>query len=227
MLVLGIETATQVCGIAVTNNKQLVGEYRLNIKNLHSERLVGAMEKLLCDIDIKPKELQGIAVSIGPGSFTGLRIGLSVAKGMAFSLDIPLTAVPTLEALAWQAPFLDRPVCAVLRARAKLLYAGRYLRRDDSITANGSVEIIDVNKLHSFAEPGSVIIGNGTELISDSISKIDGYLLPVHYSLLSGLTTAILGTIRLEQGANVDVYTVEPLYIQQFIAGKPKHGTGL
>lgn len=227
MRVLGIETATQVCGIAITEDAQLLGEYRLNIKNVHSERLVGAIEKMFSDVGLRPNDLQGIAVSIGPGSFTGLRIGLSVAKGIAFSLDIPLAAVPTLEALAWQAPVDDGAICAVLRARANLVYAGRYHRQGESVIADGEVRVMDANQLDGFVEPGLVFIGNGTEVIGERMRELGGRLLPKRYSLPSGLTIATLGTARLECGEKEAVHSLEPLYVQQFIAQKPKRGPAL
>jgi tRNA threonylcarbamoyladenosine biosynthesis protein TsaB len=225
--VLGIETATQICGVAITEDKQLLGEYRLNIKNVHSERLVGAIEKLLGDTNLQPKELQGIAVSIGPGSFTGLRIGLSVAKGMAFSLDIPLVAVPTLEALAWQAPINDGDICVLIKARAELVYFGRYQKQGESVTAKGDVRVIEATKLDGFAEPGSIFIGSGTEMAREIVEKLNGRLLPSRYSLLSGFTIATLGTERLLRGEIEELRTVEPLYIQQFIAHKPKDWLGM
>ena len=227
MRVLGIETATQVCGIAITDDAQLVGEYRLNIKNVHSERLVGAMEKLFADASLKPSDLDGIAVSLGPGSFTGLRIGLSVAKGMAYSLDIPIVAIPTLGALAWQAPVTSGSICAVLKARANFIYAECFQKNGETVIPERGVDIVKVDALEDFAKPGSLFIGNGTALITKEIAKLNGSLLPERYSLLSGLTIAIMGTTKFERGETEDVRSVEPLYVQEFIAQKPKHRLAL
>ncbi len=103
MIVLGIETATQGCGAALTRDGQLICEYRSQLKNAHERVLAPAIEHLVQDANIQMAEIAGIAVSIGPGSFTGLRIGLATAKGIAYATERPIVAVPTLEALAHQA----------------------------------------------------------------------------------------------------------------------------
>jgi len=208
--------------VAITEDAQLVGEYRLNINNVHSERLVGAIEKLVLDANLQPRDIDGIAVSIGPGSFTGLRIGLSVAKGMAFSLDIPLTIVPTLEALAWQAPIENGDICAVLRARANLVYAGCYSKNGDSVKADRDVQVVSAEELEKHAKRESYFIGEGTKIIEGVMQKLAARSFPARYSLLSGLTIAILGTEKLKRGEAEELHSLAPLYVQDFIASKPK-----
>ncbi|HQD40195.1 MAG TPA: tRNA (adenosine(37)-N6)-threonylcarbamoyltransferase complex dimerization subunit type 1 TsaB, partial [Bacillota bacterium] len=88
-MILALETATSTGSVALYS-QSLIGEYTLNIQRTHSERLMPAVVKILEDAQIKPKDLGAIAVSVGPGSFTGLRIGVITAKAMAWSLDVPL-----------------------------------------------------------------------------------------------------------------------------------------
>lgn len=123
MLVLGIETSTTQGGVAIIGEDRVLCETVLNVEVTHSERLLPAIDRALHDARISLEELGGIAVSIGPGSFTGLRIGLSTGKGLAFATGLPLVGVPTLEAMAWTLPAARWQVCPVLDARKQEVYA--------------------------------------------------------------------------------------------------------
>jgi tRNA threonylcarbamoyladenosine biosynthesis protein TsaB len=99
-MILGIETATEVCSAALVRGTEILAERSVNEKNIHSERLLTLIDELLKETGHSMQEIDGIAVSIGPGSFTGLRIGLSTAKGLAMACTIPIYAVPTLDGVA-------------------------------------------------------------------------------------------------------------------------------
>jgi tRNA threonylcarbamoyladenosine biosynthesis protein TsaB len=126
MRVLAVETSTLAGGAALLDGGLVVGEYTLDVSLTHSERLMGAVDRLLSDAGWTVRDLEGLAVSVGPGSFTGLRIGLSTVKGLALALAIPVAAVPTLDALAALLPFAALPVCPVLDARKREVYASLY-----------------------------------------------------------------------------------------------------
>src|SRR5262245_4578017 len=126
MRVLAVETSTLAGGAALLDGGLVVGEYTLDVSLTHSERLMGAVDRLLSDAGWTVRDLEGLAVSVGPGSFTGLRIGLSTVKGLALALTIPIAAVPTLDALATLLPFAALPVCPVLDARKREVYASLY-----------------------------------------------------------------------------------------------------
>ena len=126
MRVLAVETSTLAGGAALLDGEVVVGEYALDVGATHSERLMGAIDRLLTDAGWTVRDLEGLAVSVGPGSFTGLRIGLSTVKGLALALSIPIVAVPTLVAMAALLPFAALPVCPVLDARKREVYASLY-----------------------------------------------------------------------------------------------------
>src|SRR3989442_166155 len=126
MRLLAVETSTLAGGAAVLDGELVVGEYALDVSRPHSERLMGAIDRLLTDAGWTVRDLEGLAVSVGPGSFTGLRIGLSTVKGLALALSIPIVAVPTLDAMAALLPFAALPVCPVLDARKREVYASLY-----------------------------------------------------------------------------------------------------
>lgn len=111
-------------GVAVMDSETgLISEVRLNVKTTHSERLMTAVDYALGQSDLSISDMDVFAVAGGPGSFTGLRIGLSTAKGLAFATGKPLVAVPTLEAFAWNFPCSLHPVCLMLDARREEVYA--------------------------------------------------------------------------------------------------------
>lgn len=126
MKILGIQTSTSVWSVAVVEEEQILGEYTFNSYKSLSKILVPAIEELLKKINLKSKNLGGIAVTTGPGSFTGGRIGVSVAKGLSMGLGIPAVGVSTLETLAYKIPFVSYPICPVLPARGKEVYTAIY-----------------------------------------------------------------------------------------------------
>ena len=100
MFILGIETSTKTGSVAVISEDAVIAQYSLNIEVTHSERLMSTVDRVLKDIGIAIADMDGFAVAIGPGSFTGLRIGLAAIKGLAFATGKRVAAVPTLKALA-------------------------------------------------------------------------------------------------------------------------------
>ncbi len=122
MTILGIETATLMGGVALMDEAGLIAEYRLGVEVRHSERLIPAIDQLLKQSGRTLSDLAAVAVSSGPGSYTGLRVGLATAKGLAMGAGLPLVQVPTLEALA--APFVHttRPIVSMLDARRNQVY---------------------------------------------------------------------------------------------------------
>src|SRR6266545_3079457 len=131
MKLLAVESATLSGGAAILDGDRLLGEITLNIAITHSERLLSAVDRLLADCGLAPADLEGLAVSVGPGSFTGLRVGLATVKGLAMALGLPVAPVPTLDALAARLPFADRPVCPILDARKGEVYLSLYRWRGD------------------------------------------------------------------------------------------------
>jgi len=128
-LVLGIETATVMGGVALVSDAgELLGEITLRNHESHSERMLPALEWLLATLGRSLLDCAAVAVSQGPGSFTGLRAGIATAKGLAFSLGVPLFGIPTLEALAANAPPGAGPVCAVLNARRGEVFRALFRR---------------------------------------------------------------------------------------------------
>lgn len=123
---LGIETSSLVSSVALMDEHNLIGELTIQAGLTHSEQLVPHIDMLLRASQVERNELKGIAVSIGPGSFTGLRIGMGTAKAMAYALQIPLYGVMTMDSLAHNVSYTDYTICTVIDAQKKHVYAGIY-----------------------------------------------------------------------------------------------------
>ena len=222
MIVLGIETATTVCGAALLRDGKLVAEYRLNIKNIHARKLAEAVERLYIDTELSSDDLDAIGVSIGPGSFTGLRIGLSLAKGLAMPRSLPLVPVPTLQALASQAPVQDGMICPVLRSRAGEYYTALFRRHADTDEPVEDTAVLKSAEMADFIPAHAAVIGDVEELKNEISPERHLFWVPSHHALLSGFTIARLGAELFVRGQVEELDRLEPRYHQEFIAGKPK-----
>ncbi len=126
MLMLALDTTTLTCSVALGDGEKLWAEYLLNIKKTHSQRLMPLIVSLLQDSGVRKEQLKGLSVTVGPGSFTGIRIGLATAQGLSQGLGIPVVGVMTLDALAQAAAFFDGLICPILDARKGQVYTALY-----------------------------------------------------------------------------------------------------
>ncbi|MBS3681261.1 tRNA (adenosine(37)-N6)-threonylcarbamoyltransferase complex dimerization subunit type 1 TsaB [Ornithinibacillus massiliensis] len=133
MYILAMDTSNQALGVAIVKNKEVVGEVVTNIAKNHSVRLMPAIEQLMKEVNLKPEQLDKIVVAKGPGSYTGVRIGLTTAKTLAWSLNIPVVGVSSLELLAYRAVFSDALICPFFDARRGLVYTGLYENRQGKL----------------------------------------------------------------------------------------------
>jgi tRNA threonylcarbamoyladenosine biosynthesis protein TsaB len=134
MNVLAIDTSNYALGIALINEEQVIGEYMTNMKKNHSIRVMPAIEHLMSDCDLKPADLDKIVVAKGPGSYTGVRIGVTIAKTLAWTLQIPLVGISSLEALAAGAGrYLDGYISPLFDARRGQIYTGLYQYKDGQL----------------------------------------------------------------------------------------------
>jgi len=158
---LAINTATPAGSVAVTVGGQLLGETTLQLKATHSERLLELVDRLLSDLDLHVGQLDAIAVVQGPGSFTGLRVGMATAKGLALSLGIPLIGVSSLETLASNIVYAGMPVCALLDARKNEVYAGLYEYEQGHMRLVGDERVLTPDELLEGLTGEAVFVGDG------------------------------------------------------------------
>lgn len=165
-LLLALETATDVCSVALFRGEELLAVHETRAPRLHNRLLSVLVEQLLQNLDLKAADLQGVGLSSGPGSYTGLRVGASYAQGLCYALGVPLVAVPTLEALAAAAlPCMPRPdarLLPLLDARRMEVYAACYAA-DLSLVAPAQARIADADLPDELAGKGVpvVCVGDG------------------------------------------------------------------
>jgi tRNA threonylcarbamoyladenosine biosynthesis protein TsaB len=218
MFILGIETSTKTGSVAVLSDDAVIAQYSLNIEVTHSERLMSTVDRVLKDIGIAIADMDGFAVAIGPGSFTGLRIGLAAIKGLAFATGKPVAAVPTLKALAWNLPQAAYPVCPLLDARKNEVYGALYqydgprLRQLMPEATIPLAEIVD--KI-----PGTVLFtGEASWLYRQALENAFGdraLFAPRTACLPSAAAVAEIGLAMLQNKEQVDPDNLIPLYIRR------------
>lgn len=146
MKVLAIDTSNQVLGIALLEEGKVIGEYITNLKKNHSIRVMPAIQHLLQDCDTLPKELEKIVVAKGPGSYTGVRIGVTIAKSLAWSLKIPLVGVSSLALMTGVGRYFDGYLSPLFDARRGQLYTGLYRYHENKLeTVKNDCNILAVN----------------------------------------------------------------------------------
>lgn len=217
MRVLAIETSTLAGGAALLDGDQLVGEYIVNARTTHSERLLSAIDRLLQDAGWTLGVLEGLAVAVGPGSFTGLRIGVSTVKGLAFSLKIPVAAVSTLEALAWVLPFARDPVCPVLDARKGEVYTALFHWDGESLIRDWEDQALDPEELCRRLSGPVTFVGDGIarygSLFKERLGPLATFAPPAR-RLPSAACVGQLGHARLLAGEVVDPVALTPRYLR-------------
>ncbi|HXG02829.1 MAG TPA: tRNA (adenosine(37)-N6)-threonylcarbamoyltransferase complex dimerization subunit type 1 TsaB [Candidatus Binatia bacterium] len=210
MRVLAVETSTLAGGVALLDGDRVRGEYVLDVSATHSERLLPAIDRLMADAGWRPGDLEGLAVAVGPGSFTGLRIGLSAVKGLAMALGIPIAGVPTLDALAAALPFAAWPVCPVLDARKGEVYACRYRWEGAGWRREWEYLALAPEALAARLVEPTIVLGDGAALVQSP----HAHPAPPHRRLPSPAAVAVLGRARLLAGESVAPADLLPIYLR-------------
>ena len=162
MKVLAVETSTMCGSVALLEEEKLISEYLLDIKTTHSERLMPAIDRVLKDSEVDLSQIDGFAVSLGPGSFTGLRIGLSAIKGLALAMNKPIAGIPTLDALAHNIPFSRYTISPLLDARRGEVYTALYrFNEKGELSRVTSYRAMDPRHWLTFIDDKTVFLGGG------------------------------------------------------------------
>jgi tRNA threonylcarbamoyladenosine biosynthesis protein TsaB len=224
MNVLAIETSTAVCSVAVIADQRSVVERSVVEAHIHSEKLLTLVNDVLTESRIGMGKLDGIAVSIGPGSFTGLRIGLSSAKGLCTAIEKPLATVPTFDSIASSVrarhPGKEDVVIA-LDARQGEYYVARYSNRSGLESCEDPVAVVSAEHLAGVVSQlgSATIVTDRPDRLSPSVHGSTRLLNFTEYCHAS--TIAHLGLRKLLAGDHADVAAVEPMYLKDFVIRTP------
>lgn len=222
-LILNIDTSTSVCSVALAKDGQVVALKESNEGLNHSVLLGTYIDEILKGNNTEADQLDAVAISMGPGSYTGLRIGVSMAKGLCFGTGKPLIAVPTLQALALSVSSrLQEDVwyCPMIDARRMEVYTA-FFNRENKFIIDTKAEIIDENSFADLlAEHKIYFFGNGSDKIKEVLTASNAnYIEKVETSAghLAGIAEQLFADHQF-----VDVAYFEPFYLKDFIATIPK-----
>ena len=235
MSILSIDTSSQVSSVSVLSAECVAAEISMQGALTHSETLMPHIETALAMARVKKDELDGIAVSIGPGSFTGLRIGLASAKMMAYALHIPLIAVPTLEALAHHCVCEGVRLVPVMDAQKGNVYAQEFTWRADGDTLTLHEEsflailpLTEVIARLSKTEQPVLLLGDAMQRKVDVELPVNVRLAPIHARMPRAACVGLSALTRLARGETDDPVTAVPLYLRRSeaeVLWEKRHGT--
>jgi tRNA threonylcarbamoyladenosine biosynthesis protein TsaB len=221
MRVLAIDTSTLLGGVAIVDDLSgMVFEVRLNVKSTYSERLMTTIDYALKQSGYTISDMDFFAVATGPGSFTGLRIGLSTVKGFSYATGKPIVSVLTLEALAQNFPFCRYPVCTMLDARKKEVYVALFEWKNEGLVRLISEMSIKVNKaLERIIEHDKVVFtGDGVILYKNEIVSLMGeraVFASPEKMVPSPANVACIGMQKALRGEFSDPVNLVPFYIRR------------
>lgn len=221
MKILGIDSSGLVASAAVLADGILVSEWTVNNRQTHSQTLLPMIDQVIKMSEISLEELDAVAVASGPGSFTGLRIGASTAKGMALALKLPIVPVPTLEGLAYRAAVSDSLICPMMDARRNQVYTGLYRVTEGRLVIvreQCAVAVQDiVGELNRRGER-ALLLGDGVQAYQEYISQnvaVPFSLAPAHLDRQSAGAVAALGEIYFRQGKAETAAQHRPVYLRK------------
>jgi tRNA threonylcarbamoyladenosine biosynthesis protein TsaB len=220
MPILALETSTLVSSVALATADTLLAEITLQTKKTHSELLMPHIAKILEMAGVNKGDIKAVAVSIGPGSFTGLRIGLATAKTLAYAMEVPLVGVPTLAALAYGCLVPGAILAPMLDAQKGNVYQAVFEWRGGELQdlMPPTVMHIDeaLDKLTQYSTP-VVVMGEAAVLHREKIQQMENNLALAapHMIIQRAGSVAALGHNMIKQGIQHDVMALEPLYIRR------------
>jgi len=214
-MLLALDTSTRMVGLALYNGVQVLSETVWLSRDFHTVELAPAIASMLTRSEIKTTDLSALAVAIGPGSFTGLRIGLAFAKGLALAHSLPLVGVPSLDILAAAQPVQEQALVAVLRAGRGRLAVGWYQPSDGGWRAKGQIHALTAQELNERIQEPTLVCGelDEEELRLLARKRKNVILAPVAQSLRRPAWLAELGWKRWLSGRVDDPNTLSPIYL--------------
>ncbi len=222
MKILGIDTSTPIGSVALIDDDNLVAEHTLNIVQAHSSRLMPAIDTVLKWSDITAADLDGCAVGVGPGSFTGVRIGVATIKSLCYALDKPIVGVSTLEAVAYNLRWTNGVICPLFDARRSEVYGAIFeggtewqrLTEELCLPIDAFLDRLDTR---TSTDCPINFVGDGLLMYGEAVRERLGeraQFADVIFNVPRGATIAYLGAQRLQHGESDSYWTLVPNYVR-------------
>lgn len=228
MRILAMDTSTNVATAAILEDDVIIGEYSCNKGKTHSQRLMPMIQNLLEAVDLKASDMDAFAASIGPGSFTGLRIGVTTVKAMAFAAQKPVLSVYTLDALAYNLSTSKAIICPVLDARNNQVFTAVYKFSDKKMERLTDYLGIHINELADILGnmEGDIVFLGDAALMHEAFftERLGGRVsvAPPNTALARASSVAVLAKQAYEKGAGEDCYDMNPFYLRKSQAEREK-----
>lgn len=230
MKILAIEASGLTAGCAVAEDGRLIGDYNVQYQKTHSQTLVPMLDELRKMTDLDLPSIDAIAITAGPGSFTGLRIGAATAKGIGMALEKPIIPVPTVDSIAFNLFGVSDLVCPLMDARRQQVYTGIYEEQDEPVCVRGQCAISIQELLEDLNERGRgvIFLGDGVPVyraIIEEMCSVPHRYAPGHLAMQRAASTAILaGKLYEKNGENVFVSADDfrPEYLRKSQAERQK-----
>lgn len=215
MKILAYDTSSDLLTIALFENERKIAEWEAHSFARHSSTLVPSIDKLLKERRISLSDIEVLAVGLGPGSFTGLRVGVASAKVFAYIQKMKIVGVPSLEAMAWEAPSFDGEICVILDAKKEKLYAGIYEIKNNALKVVQKPKIAGIEMLLKNIKRPRLFLGNGVgvhrqKLLSVKFCQIAENAEQI-YPRASNIVKQALPLIQKKKFS--DPFRMEPLYL--------------
>ena len=219
MLILALESSAKAASVALCRDGVLIAKSQQCSGLTHSCTLLPMAEQMLKNTDTRLADVDAIAVARGPGSFTGVRIGVAAAKGFAWGRDIPCCGVSTLEAMAWQASEFSGIVCCAMDARRSQVYHARFLAENGTLTRlcpDCAVSLDEVRLALENCEKPKIMVGDGAQLCYNTFgTEISGCMLaPEHRRMQRASGVALAARRLLSEGADCSGAALAPNYLR-------------
>lgn len=220
MRILGIESSSLVASVAIVEDETTMAEYTVNFKKTHSQTLLPMIDEMVKLLETDLSTVDAIAVSGGPGSFTGLRIGSATAKGLGLALHKPLIHVPTLDATAYNLYGTEALICPIMDARRNQVYTGIYRFRESFEIVHGQ-DAMDIDELigilNSMGEP-VIFLGDGVPVFRSRIEEtltVRALFAPAHVNRQRASAVAALGAVYFKEGKTETAMEHKPDYLRK------------
>ena len=220
MKVLGIDTSSLAASVAVIEDNKLICEYTINTKLTHSQKLMPMIENMLKISDINVNEMDMIAVCQGPGSFTGLRIGMATAKALAHVNKLHIVGINSLELLAGNMDLCDKKICSILDAQRTQVYMGQYKFENNELVELKNVDVVEIDDLLEELKNSNeewILVGEAVYKYEEKIKEIENIYIPApshNVNKASSLCSIAVNKYKKEIDT-YDCYSINPVYIRK------------
>ncbi len=219
MKILAIDTSATAASAALCDENKIIGEFFINTKLTHSRTLMPMVESLLANTNVQTSDITAVAVNCGPGSFTGVRIGVAAAKGLAFADDLPCIEVSTLESLAYNVQFAKGIICPVMDARCSQVYNALFkcdVVKPERLCEDRALSIAELSEELKGYDERIILVGDGAELCYNAMKELlpNIELAPMTVRFQRASSTALIALEKFNNNEVLSAAEIMPMYLR-------------